>query len=747
MKTTGHIAVSRFGWFLIALAAGLNLPMSAPAQGPRVLPSNKLPNDARLKAPQTLDGYFPFTQVQSLDEWKVRAEHVRRRVLLAAGLWPLPTKTPLDAVIHGKVERDDFTVEKVFLQSVPGNFVTGNLYRPRNMPTDGRKLPGVLCPHGHFANGIVEDQGEKKSRMELSIGAERFESAARHPTQARCVQLARMGCVVFQYAMHGYGDSVQIAHRPSFPADDPQSKDPNSFFSVDADSRLQTLFGLQTWNSVRSLDFLLSLPEVDPQRIAVTGESGGGTQSMILSAIDDRVKASFPCVMVSTAMQGGCSCENAHYLRVGAGNIDIAALTAPRPLGMTAADDWTKELQTKGYPDLKRLYEMHGYPDRLTATFNVHFGHNYNHVSRSTMYGFMSRHFQLGFEEPVLERDFRPLSTPELTVWDDNHPRPAGDAVGITHERAVRKWMTADAESQLSQICAADHVNLISLRSTLGAAWNMMVGRGLPPAADIDFKQVDKQCKGTYVQVTGLVQNRPVGEELPTLFFFPLQWNGEAVLWVSPEGKSGVVDSAGHPIAAVQRLLKAQCAVVTADLYGLGEFTTDGNPQMENRMVVMGDGKQAWQHYAAYTYGYNPPLFAQRVRDLLTLVTFIRNHERQPRRISAVGLPGAGAWVAAARAIAGSAIDRAAIDTAGFRFASVKSQRHGDFMPGAVKYGDVPTLLALSAPHPLWLRGENAASAASVRAAYRSANAEDCLTTPEPNHGDATTAIVDWLIR
>jgi len=390
---------------------------------------------------------------------------------------------------------------------------------------------------------------------------------------------------------------------------------------------------------------------------------------------------------------------------------------------------------------------MHGYPDRLTATFNVHFGHNYNHVSRSTMYGFMSRHFQLGFGEPLLERDFTPLSTPELTVWDDDHPQPTGDAVGIAHERAVRKWMTVDAESQLSQICSADHVDLKSLRSLVGTAWNVMVGRGLAAAADVDFAQVDKQSKGTYLQIIGLVRNKPAGEELPTLLYFPQPWNGEVVLWVSPEGKSSVVDSAGQPIAAVRRLLEAQCAVVAADLFGLGEFTTDGKPQSENRMVVMGDGKQVWQHYAAYTYGYNPPLCAQRVRDLLTLVTFIRNHERQPRRISAVGLPGAGAWVAAARAIAGSAIDRAAIDTAGFRFASVKSQQHADFMPGAVKYGDVPTLLALSAPHPLWLGGGNAASAAPVRAAYRTANAEDRLTITEPIHGDATTAIVDWLVR
>jgi len=90
-----------------------------------------------------------------------------------------------------------------------------------------------------------------------------------------------------------------------------------------------------------------------------------------LMAIDSRPAAAVPCVMVSTAMQGGCNCENAPYLRIGAGNIDLAALTAPRPLGLTAADDWTVELRTKGYPALANLYSMLGHPERLRAVLHT----------------------------------------------------------------------------------------------------------------------------------------------------------------------------------------------------------------------------------------------------------------------------------------------------------------------------------------------------------------------------------------
>src|SRR6059036_2483529 len=125
-------------------------------------------------------------------------------------------------------------------------------------------------------------------------------------------------------------------------------------FSPQAEAHLQSVMGLQTWNSIRSLDFVLSLPEVDPSRIAITGASGGGTQTMLLAAVDPRVTLAFPAVMVSTAMQGGCTCENSSCLRVDTGNIEFAALIALRPLGLTAADDWTKEMTTKGFPELKQ---------------------------------------------------------------------------------------------------------------------------------------------------------------------------------------------------------------------------------------------------------------------------------------------------------------------------------------------------------------------------------------------------------
>ena len=178
----------------------------------------------------------------------------------------------------------------------------------------------------------------------------------------------------------------------------------------------------------------------------MTGASGGGTQTFILCAIDPRPAVAFPAVMVSTAMQGGCTCENACYLRVGTGNIEMAALFAPKPLGMTAADDWTKEIATKGLPELKQHYRLLGAEDLVMAKPLVQFPHNYNYVSRAVMYHWFNKHLKLGLAEPIVEEDFRPLSVAEMSVWDAAHPgRPAatttsGRCCGGSPPTASGKW-------------------------------------------------------------------------------------------------------------------------------------------------------------------------------------------------------------------------------------------------------------------------------------------------------------------
>ncbi|MCB1233633.1 MAG: acetylxylan esterase [Verrucomicrobiae bacterium] len=732
-----------FSSLLFAAAAGLGQNAAPP---PRVLPEGKLPNDQRLAAPVTLHDYHPFRPVASAAAWEARRAQIKLRVKVACGLFPEPAKTPLNAVIHGKVDLGDYTVERVFFESMPGHYVCGSLYRPAGESLargekDGKR-PGVLCPHGHWANGRFYDAGDAQALQQIAMGAERFESAAHNPIQARCVQLARMGCVVFQYDMLGYADSVQFPEHRRGPRESMNSPETGKwgFVSPAATSRLQTNFGLQTWNSVRSLDFILGLDGVDPARVLVTGASGGGTQTQMISAIDERVTASFPCVMPSTSMQGGCTCENTNLLRIGQGNIDIAAAVAPRPLGMTSADDWTLELKTKGYPELLALYELAGAKGKYEAFFDIHFKHNYNHVSRTHMYAFANKHFGLGFKEPVLERDFERLERDRLTVWGGEHPAPSGERAGDAHERAVNRWWAEDSDRQIAPLLAPkDADTLAQSRSVLGQAASILIGRELPAKEDVNFGLVGKEKLPGQIRMTGMIGNDKHGEEIPAAFVHPENWNGRVALWISPRGKAGLFDGGGGLDPAVGKLVEAGYAVAGLDLFKQGEFLNPGESADENpRITYSNKGDElpadSWQRSPVYYYGYNDSIFARRVHDILTAVTFVRNHESwDVKEVVAVGLRGAGPWVAAARAIAGGGIDRAVVETEGFRFARLPSDWAADFLPGAVKYGDVAGFLTLGAPHPLLLADSDATLRGQLGATYATAGAKDAVAFTDAN--------------
>ena len=715
------------------------------------LPSGTQPRDTRLGEPRTLNSYFPFVTVDSPESWKGRARRLRRQIQVATGLWPPPTKTPLKPVVHGRVLREEYTVEKVYFQSLPGFYVTGNLYRPRGKT--GR-LPAILSPHGHmgkeairYGNGRFHDNGTEDVRRKIAQGAERFEVGGRYPMQARAVQLVRMGCVVFQYDMVGYGDSVQLAHRGLGEWEPMSSRGRWGFSSPQAELRLQNLMGLQTWNSIRALDFLLSLPEVDPERVAVEGHSGGGTQTFLLCAIDERPAAAFAGVMVSTAMQGGCICENAPYLRIGAGNIDFAALSAPRPFGMTGADDWTLEITRKGFPELKELYAMLGYEARVHAVTFPQFGHNYNSVSRTVMYNWFNKHLNLGFEEPVIERDYQPLSRQEMSVWNAQHPQPSGEQMGDSLEGRLLERLAGDSQSMLNQLIPGDASSVAEYRRVVGGAWDVIIGRR-EEVAGLQFMVTQKIKRGDHLAVTGLLRHRPSKTELPILWWVPLQkWNRQVIIWLHGTGKQGLLDSDGNPKAEVARLLGSGFLVAGVDLLGQGEFLSEDDPVMGNRLVTSGDGSQPWDQFAAYTFGYNYPLFSQRVHDVLSLIHFFRTGSRKAERTHLLGFgPTAGPIAAAALAQTSGAVGKAAIDTAGFRFERLDRFDQPMFLPGAVKYGDVPGLLSLASAEQLWLAGEGAEAPRLLKAVLAVTGRQEQLSIFSGKPEQSIGAAVEWIL-
>jgi dienelactone hydrolase len=371
-----------------------------------------------VRAPyRTLDDRMEVRRFGSLAAWQERAAWLREHVLASAGLLPPPARTPLNPVVFDEKKHADYRVAKVYFESLPGFFVTGNLYRPAG---EG-PFPAIVSPHGHWTYGRLENS----------------ETAS---VPGRAVGLARLGFVVFTYDMIGYDDSRQLPHwTPADGEPGPPWGRRESLWGL-------SLAGLQLWNSIRSVDFLETLPEVARGRIGATGASGGGTQVFLLAAVDDRVAAAAPVNMISLHMQGGCLCENLPHLRLDTNNVEIAALAAPRPLLMVSATgDWTKETLEREYPEMRRFYDLFGAPERVHA-IRVEAEHNYNRQSREAVYAWMSRWLQGAPAAASLpEKEFQVDRLADLLVF---HGRtlPTG---ARSAEEVAESWVSA-AERQLA---------------------------------------------------------------------------------------------------------------------------------------------------------------------------------------------------------------------------------------------------------------------------------------------------------
>ena len=335
------------------------------------------------------------------ESWEVRAASIRQGILDGAELNHMP-RQPLKVIRTGKHREKGYIVENIAIETLPGYYLTGNLYSPAKGLSS---MAGILSPHGHFS--------KPDGRFQEMV-------------QRRCATLARMGAVVLAYDMVGYGDNKQCAHT------------------------IPKALKLQTYNSVRALDFLLSLPHIDSSRIAVTGASGGGTQTFILTAIDDRVKVSVPVVMVSAAFFGGCVCESGmpihHRPDHITNNVEIASLAAPRPMLLVSdGADWTKYCPVVEYPYIKNIYTWYGVPENVE---NVHLPndiHDYGPNKRQAVYPFLIRHLHLNSEGMmkdglVSEEASVVLPVEALTVFNDQHPRPSDAVSGDEAVSKLLEW-------------------------------------------------------------------------------------------------------------------------------------------------------------------------------------------------------------------------------------------------------------------------------------------------------------------
>jgi len=377
-------------------------------------------------------------------------------------------------------------------------------------------------------------------------------------------------------------------------------------------------------------------------------------------------------------MQGGCICENAPLLRVGTNNVELACTFAPKPMGMSAANDWTHAMENVGLPEMQTIWGLFGAKDRVMAR-HFSFEHNYNQVSRELMYNWMNKHLKLGWESPVAEKPFEPVPPKELSVYDDEHPRPA-DACDA---KSLRKYMTETSDRQLGDLWKNDPTEY---RRVVATALRVMVDDQLPPDGDVVVSRASgPQARDGIIVETGALGRRDAGEAVPFVSLVPQEWNGTIVVWAHPDGKSSLFDAEGQPSADVRRLLDGKSAVISADLFLTGELESSrppGNPEYEK------------QTYAGFLCGYNRSLLANRVHDLLTVISYAR-HWKQTKALDLLAFDKAGPPALLARALAADAVRRAAINLGGFDFDQVTDPIDPMMLPGALKYGGIDGFVPL----------------------------------------------------
>lgn len=285
--------------------------------------------------------------------WEARKDTLRKEVRARLGIDKLLAVCSKDAPEYGKIRKfDGYTVQNFRLKTANGHTVCGSIYAPKGKG----KHPLIICPNGHFSNG-------------------RYGTVQ----QQRLATLARMGAICVDYDLWGWGES----------ADEVGSKA----------HQTPEAHVMQALNGILILDWMIQRKDVDKTRVGVNGGSGGGTQSVLLSVLDDRYTACCPVVSVSSWFDGGCPCESGMPIQLAGGgtcNAELAAMFAPKPMMLVSdGGDWTSTTPELEYPYIKRIYGFYGAADKV---MNVHLPkerHDFGPNKRNAVYKFFIETFKL----------------------------------------------------------------------------------------------------------------------------------------------------------------------------------------------------------------------------------------------------------------------------------------------------------------------------------------------------------------
>jgi dienelactone hydrolase len=654
----------RWALVLVLLATGLAAGWTPPPETTTVF------TDPQTKR-RMLEAYFQRLsapkkpQYSTAESWSKRKQELRQLVLQDLGLDPLPERVPLTAQVVATKEYADYRLERIWFQTLPKVWASGWLYLPKGAA--GQKYPGILNPHGHWNEG------------------------ARHPVvQARCIALAKKGYVAFAV------DSVHVTHWPL------------GVCSV----------GMMTWNNMRALDYLETRPEVDATRLGCTGESGGGQQTMYLMALEDRLQAAVPAVLISyfqrilfATEDAHCFCNHVPFLLRHTDEPELTALFAPKPaLYISVTGDWTAAFPQEEYPPIAAVYAAMGVPERVASR---HFtsGHDYSKPMREAMYAWFNKWLK-GIDDPqaAKEPEIKTETPQALRAMDKPPPGNRGEAGILEYFSEQRKF-----------------------------------AKPLPPTP-ATWPEYQRRLQTRLLTLLG--EDAVVDGPLQASTVERTTWRRhslEKITYTSEQGitiPAIVVRSAKTPAKAPPVIVltsggKAELLLQQSEF--VEDLLAQGFLLFAPDVRFCGELRHRWD---LNTVIWGRPEAGMAAHDVKRGVDYLRQRtDVVGDKIVCVGLGKMGV-TAVLSGVCDHRIAVVAVDECGPIYGQ---GREHPLLPHLLRYADLPQVTALLAPRPLWLNQAQPAEEFSfVREAYRSAGGK-VYTLPQMNPASARAGLPRWL--
>lgn len=632
--------------------------------------------------------------------WEEQKGKLRERMFAAMGSFP-EKPCALEAKDLGNLKRDGFRIEKLTYQTRPDVWVTANVYVPDPLPA--KKLPAVLCVQGHWSWARIDPN-----------------------VTARCIGLAKLGFFVLCVDAFGSGERYTKPAAGTYHG---------GLYGSTLWPTGQTLLGMQVYDNRRAVDYLCARPEVDAERLGVTGASGGGNQTMYAGALDERFKAVVPVCSVGTYQSylhaACCVCEVLPGGLAMAEEGDVLALVAPRALMIVNAtkDGFQFSIgeAKKSIDRARKVFELYTVADKIKhATFES--PHAYNQPMREAMYGWMTRHLKgQGDGTPIAEPKFTPEKPDDLRCYPDD-TRPKGFVTPVIFAGKAGKQLVAKLNENVPDHSEAWESRAVHVRSQL----RKEVLGAMPNAPKPDARLMDV-IKGEGMETTPALMHPEPGMPMPLVLRSLAAVGGPqpACVLLHMEGK---IEALKHPIAAA--LVKKGWLVVAPDLRATGETKPKS-----------GLAGAADHHVCEHGLWVGRPLLGQWAFDVACVLDWLGIQKRvDRRRLAVIGIGPAGIVALTAAALEDRIASVAALGSYS-TYVTDEPYAPGMYMgllaPGILKWADVPHLAALAAPRRLILAGSVTPQAKKLaekemqeayafpRAIYKLYKAEDKVTVVE----------------